>query len=189
MGSGVGLAVPSEEVVIATSRRRPVTHDDVLALYREHHDGLLRLAVLVAPEDGMAEDIVQEAFVRLYRSWGGIVDTTKVAAYLRSTVINLARGRGRRISVALRKRPAASPDAASAEEGALRNDRHREVVRALRQLPDRQRACLVLRFYEDLTETQIAEVLGISVGSVRTHMHRGRAALAARLSADGGANR
>lgn len=177
-------ASPVTEGVVATAVRRPVAHDEVLALYAQHHTSLLRLASLVAPEDGMAEDLVQEAFVRLYRSYSGIQDLDKVPAYLRSTIVNLARGRGRRLSVALRKRPSPPPDAASAEEGAMRHDRHREVVAALRQLSERQRACLVLRFYEELTETEIADTLGISVGSVRTHMSRGKAALAAIMGAE-----
>ncbi len=178
-----GIPTWTEEA-IATAVRRPVAHTEVLALYDEHHAALLRLAALVAPEDGMAEDLVQEAFVRLYKAWGGIQDTAKVPAYLRSTVMNLARGRGRRLGVALRKRPPPPPDAASAEEGALRLDRHREVVSALRQLSERQRACIVLRYYEELTETEIAATLGISVGSVRTHMSRGKAALATIMGGD-----
>lgn len=157
--------------------RGDITHDQVIDLYAEHHDSLVRFASLVAPENGMAEDLVQEAFVRLYKSWGNIRDRDKVPAYLRSTIANLARGRGRRLVVASRHRPAPSPDAASAEEGVLRLENQSEVVTMLRRLPTRQRECLVLRYYEGQTESEIAATLGISIGSVRTHTTRGMAAL------------
>lgn len=157
--------------------RGDITHDQVIDLYAEHHDSLVRFASLVAPENGMAEDLVQEAFVRLYKSWGNIRDRDKVPAYLRSTIANLARGRGRRLVVASRHRPAPSPDAASAEEGALRLENQSEVVTMLRRLPTRQRECLVLRYYEGQTESEIAATLGISIGSVRTHTTRAMAAL------------
>ncbi len=157
------------------------THRQVVDLYVAHHASLVRLAALVAPEDGMAEDLVQEAFVRLYRSWRRVREPEKVPAYLRATVVNLARGRARRMSVALRHRSAPDPDAGSAEDGALRHESERQVVELLRQLPTRQRECLVLRYYQNLTEREIAEVLQISVGSVRTHTSRGMAALERQL--------
>lgn len=166
---------------LVTDDRDELTHRQVVELYAAHHTSLVRLAALVAPEDGMAEDLVQEAFVRLYKSWRRIREPEKVPAYLRATVVNLARGRGRRISVAWRNRPAPSPDAASAEEGALRHETQDEVIAQLRRLPTRQRECLVLRYYQGLTESEIAESLGISVGSVRTHTSRGMAALGRQL--------
>lgn len=159
------------------------THRHVVELYVAHHESLVRLAALVAPEDGMAEDLVQEAFVRLYKSWRRIREPEKAPAYLKATIVNLARGRGRRMSVALRHQPAASPDAASAEDGALRHESQHEVIEQLRRLPTRQRECLVLRYYEGLTESEIAHTLSISVGSVRTHTSRGMAALERQLGA------
>lgn len=165
------------EPVPLTVDRGELTHRQVVELYAAHHTNLVRLAALVAPEDGMAEDLVQEAFVRLYKSWRRIREPEKVPAYLRATVVNLARGRGRRMSVATRNRPPAPPDASSAEEGALRRENQDEVIGALRTLPARQRECLVLRYYQGLTESEIAATLGISVGSVRTHTSRGMASL------------
>lgn len=174
-----------------TGRRRPGRrdlrardHDDVLAVYRAHHRDLVRFAGFVAPEPAMAEDLVHEAFVKLYGAWRRIDDPSKVAGYLRTTVLNLARGRARHLGVVRRNRPDPRPDAASAEAGALRNDTRDRVVAALRHLSDRQRACLVLRHYEDRTESEIAEILGISIGSVRTHVHRGMEALGRLLAGD-----
>lgn len=179
---------PAEATAVITAvqpqPKRQLSHEDVVALYHAHHADLVRFASLLAPEDGIAEDLVQEAFVRLYRSWGRIRDEAKVPSYLRSTVANLARGRGRRLSVAYRNRPHPSPDAASAEEGALSGEDRSEVIGLLKTLPARQRECLVLRYYENLTESEIAATLGISVGSVRTHTSRGMAALQKRVGGE-----
>lgn len=169
--------VPDAVLAPDLTDRGELTHHQVVELYAAHHTSLVRLAALVAPEDGMAEDLVQEAFVRLYKSWRRIREPEKVPAYLRATIVNLARGRGRRMAVAWRNRPAPPDDAASAEDGALRREGQQVVIEALRKLPGRQRECLVLRYYQGLTESEIAETLGIGIGSVRTHTSRGMTAL------------
>ena len=161
--------------------RRLAQQDEILATYEAHHRELVRFAALVAPEPAMAEDLVQEAFVKLYAAWRRIDDPTRVGGYLRATVLNLARGRARHLGVIRRNRPEPRPDAASAESRAMVNDDRDRVVAALRRLSDRQRACLVLRHYEDRSESEIADILEISIGSVRTHVHRGMQALASIL--------
>ena len=166
-------------------QRRTAEHDEVLDAYRAHHADLVRFAGFVAPEPGMAEDLVHEAFVKLYGAWRRIDDPSKVGGYLRTTVLNLARGRARHLGVARRNRPDPRPDMASAESGAMRNDSREQVVVALRRLSARQRACLVLRHYEDRSESEIADILGISIGSVRTHVHRGMEALGRLLDEEG----
>ncbi len=158
---------------LSRRERRLARHDDVVAVYDAHYRDLVRFAGFVAPESAMAEDLVHEAFVKLYGAWDRIADPAKVGGYLRTTVLNLARGRARHLGVVRRNRPDPRPDMASAEHGALRNDTRDRVVVALHQLSERQRACLVLRHYEDRSESEIAEILGISIGSVRTHVHRG----------------
>lgn len=178
MGTLPVVDAPVEPVPVDLTQR------EIVQLYAEQHRALVRLAELVAPEDGMAEDLVQEAFVKLFTKRRRVQDMSKAPAYLRSTVINLARGRGRRISVALRHRPHPMPDASSAEEGAMATEQQNEVIDALRKLPPRQRECLVLRHYEGMTESEIAAALEISVGSVRTHMSRATAAME-RLLGDG----
>lgn len=164
--------------------RRAAHRDEVLALYEAHHRDLVRFASFVAPEPAMAEDLVHEAFVKFYGARTRISDPDKVGAYLRTTVLNLARGRARHLGVIRRNRPDPRPDVASAESNALRSDTQDRVVAALQNLSDRQRACLVLRHYEDRSESEIAEILGISIGSVRTHVHRGMEALSRILAAD-----
>ncbi|MEM7139884.1 MAG: SigE family RNA polymerase sigma factor [Actinomycetota bacterium] len=164
--------------------RRAERHDEVLAAYEAHHADLTRFARFITPEPAHAEDLVHEAFVKLYGAWDRIDDPAKVGGYLRTTVLNLARGRARHLGVVRRNRPDASPDMASAETGAMRNDSRDRVVEALQQLSERQRACLVLRHYEDRTESEIADILGISIGSVRTHVHRGMEALGRLLESE-----
>lgn len=168
---------PALATYVDNSHRAHAGHAQILAVYREHHAALVRFASLVAPADGMAEDLVQDAVVRLYRTWSRIDDPARAPAWLRTTILNQARGRGRRLGVARRLRPDPRPDVASAEDRAMHAQRRDRVVACLRRLPPRQRECLVLRHYEGLTESGIADALGISVGSVRTHTTRGTAAL------------
>lgn len=152
-------------------------------LYHEQAVALVRLARLFTDDRSGAEDIVQEAFIRLYRAAGRINDPKKSAPYLRSIVLNLARDHNRRGLLSLRhqdalvdRRPVENPD-----EHVVRTESQAEVLEALDTLSPRQRDCLVLRFYMDLSERDIAETLSISPNSVKTHCRRGMKALAERL--------
>jgi RNA polymerase sigma-70 factor (sigma-E family) len=149
-------------------------------LHREHYPSLVRLACLLLDEQGAGEEVVQEAFVRVYESWARVDDPLR---YLRSTVMNLARSRMRRRLVARRRVEPVTTAAMTAEEHAVRLDDRQEVLDAMRTLPRRQRECLVLRYYVELSEAEIASTLGISNGSVKSHSSRGLAALARRLEA------
>jgi RNA polymerase sigma-70 factor (sigma-E family) len=162
----------------------PSGRDDVLAqLFRAEFGRLVGTARLLLGDAGQAEEVVQEAFIRLHGSWRRLRDPAKAAPYLRATVVNLARGRLRHRQVVERHRPEPHRDARSPEDAALDGDRHRVVVAAIDRLPSRQRECVVLRYYLDLSERDIAAALGISCGSVKTHLHRGLATLAERLEA------
>jgi RNA polymerase sigma-70 factor (sigma-E family) len=158
----------------------------VTALYLAHYRGLVRLAALLLDDTGAAEEVVQDAYVRMHGSWRRIRDPQAAVGYLRTTVLNLARSRLRHRQVARRHAPAPPPDAASAEQGALDRLEHDRVVAALRRLPDRQRECLVLRYYADLSEAEIAVAMGISAGAVKSHASRGMAALRVALEAHRG---
>ena len=170
-----------EEAPLRLVRLVPTTTDDrraaVVRCYEEHYAGLLRLGCLLVGQRQTSEDLVHEAFTKLYADCERLSDPTKALAYLRKTVVNLARGRHRRSLVALKHEPAAPVPTASAEETALSGLNKGAVVAALHQLPDRQRECLVLRHYLGMTEGEIAKLLGVSVGSVRTHTKRGMAML------------
>jgi RNA polymerase sigma-70 factor (sigma-E family) len=150
-------------------------------IYREHRAGLVRLAALLVHDTSAAEEVVQDAFVRAYLAWDGVRDPDKALAYVRSAVLNGARSRLRHLKVVDRAPAAARRSGESAEAQVMATDEQRRMVAALRTLPDRQRECLALRYYLDLSEAQIAATLGISAGSVKTHTARGLAALASRL--------
>jgi len=149
------------------------------ALYREHATGLTGLARLLVDEPGTADELVQDAFVGLHRHWHRLRDVEAAPAYLRSAVINGARSRHRR------KRPElarlVAPAEAGPDETAVARVEGRAVAAAVRQLPRRQRECVVLRYYLDLADRDIARALGVSVGSVKTHLHRALAALGVQL--------
>jgi RNA polymerase sigma-70 factor (sigma-E family) len=155
----------------------PSLHD----LYLQHRLSLLRLASLLLRDVGDAEEVVQEAFVGAYLKWEQLRDPERALPYLRSAVLNGARSRLRHRRVVARAIPARRPDEHPAEVTAVANDERRRMIAALQALPTRQRECLALRYYLDLSEAEIARTLGISQGSVKTHVHRGLATLAERL--------
>lgn len=155
----------------------------VAELFTEQSRSLVRLAGLFCDDRDAAEDLVQEAFIRLHRTADTIKDRAKAPAFLRSIVINLARDHNRRGLMSLRHRstmhdPQNPP---GCDDLTVGNDESRAVLAAVRQLPDRQRACLVLRYYMELSESETAEALGISKSSVKTHCRRGLTALEAAL--------
>lgn len=153
----------------------------VTELYVAHYRSLVRLATLLVDDVGTAEEVVQDAYVRMHGAWGRIREPGAAVGYLRTTVLNLARSRLRRRVVARKHAPKPMPDAPSAEHSALERLEHDRVVAVLRTLPARQRECLVLRYYGDLSEAQIAAAMGISTGAVKSHASRGMSALRAAL--------
>ena len=156
--------------------------DEALAdLYRLHSRWLLGLVETLVGDRATAEDVVQEAFVRMHRAWPRLRDHDRAVGYLRTTALNVARSGFRRRMVAFRHRQPPERDAVGADEGVVLRDEQRQLIDALRTLPGRQRECLVLRFYGELSETEIATTLGISNNSVKTHTRRGLTALEARL--------
>jgi RNA polymerase sigma-70 factor (sigma-E family) len=149
----------------------------VTALYEAHALGLVRLAYVMLGDRSAAEDVVQEAFGGLYRRWAHLSDQDKALQYVRSAVLNGSRSALRRRRNADRAHGVHQPAAASAEAAALSGEERREVMRALRLLPHRQREVLVLRFYLDEPEAEIARFMGISQSTVRSTGHRALAAL------------
>ena len=171
--------------VLAGSTRGTATVPDsdsvVATLFTTEAARLVSLARFFVDDRTAAEDLVQEAFIRLSRSAHRIREHDKAAAYLRSIVVNLARDHNRRGLVSLRHRPPAHPDEPSAEDTAAHNESREEVVAALRDLPVRQRDCIALRYYLELPVEEIAATLGISANSVKTHLQRGMRTLARTL--------
>ena len=172
--------------------RRPGAPDDALptgrdeavtVLFHTHWASLVRLARLLVDDVETAEDVVQEAFAQLHRRWGSLRDPERALFYLRAAVANGSRNhlRSRRVR-RLHAQDAPVPTA-SAETEALDRADHRAVLSHLRELPWRQRQVLVLRYYLDLSESEIADAMGISRGAVKSHASRGIAALRTTLEA------
>jgi RNA polymerase sigma-70 factor (sigma-E family) len=153
----------------------------VTKLYAGHALGLVRLAVLLVGDRASAEDIVQDAFLGLYRRWDRLPDTSAPLAYVRVSVLNgcrtalrdRTRSRSRLTSVTAAEPPAAE----SAEALALLSEEQRTVAAALRRLPERQREALLLRYYLDLSEREIAAAMGVSRGTVKSATSRAIAAV------------
>ena len=153
----------------------------IVTLFEREGSSLVRLARLFVDDRNAAEDLVQEAFIRLARSASRIHDPTRAAAYLRSIVLNLARDHNRRGLVSLRHQLPFDDRRASVEDTITLQEDQRHVIDALRDLAPRQRDCLVLRYFHELGIDDIAETLGVSRNSVKTHLRRGLDALEARL--------
>lgn len=167
------VAVPASRVDAATLDVDAL----VLRLFREEGASLVRLVRLFVDDRNAAEDLVQEAFIRLARHADRLRDERKAAAYLRTIALNLARDENRRGLVSLRHHVPADDTAATAEDEVVLRDDQQQVIDALRELPSRQRDCIVLRHYYELGIPEIAENLGISENSVKTHLRRGMASL------------
>ena len=153
----------------------------VTELYSEHYRALVRLAAMLVRDTQTAEEVVQDAFVAMHDGWQRLRDTEKALAYLRQAVVNRSRSVLRHRTVVDKNLQKAPPDMPSAEHGAMVLLERHAVVAALRDLPDRQREAIVLRYYADLSEADIAATMGISRGAVKSHTSRGMAALRAAL--------
>jgi RNA polymerase sigma-70 factor (sigma-E family) len=160
-----------------------VAHADeaVTQLYGNHYRSLVRLAGLLVRDEPTAELVVQDCFIAMHSGWHRLRDEDKALSYLKQAVVNRARSVLRERSRADRNAPRSAPDLPAVEQGAITMLERSAVIAALRALPDRQRQTLVLRYYADLSETQIAEMMGISRSAVKSHTARGMASLRAVL--------
>jgi len=154
----------------------------VTVIYQANYAILVRLAVSLVGDVATAEDVVQDSFLAMHRAWWRLRDTSKAPSYLRSAVINRSRSVLRHRVIADRYLTVLAPHLASAEDSALAEMERSSVAAALRALPTRQQEVVVLRYYADLSETQIAAAMGISTGAVKSHAARARDSLRALLS-------
>ncbi len=155
----------------------------VTFLFHHHYRRLVGLAALMVDDRASAEEVVQDAFESLYRSWGRLRDPQAALAYLNRSVVNGSRSRVRR---RITERTYAFPDAGtapSAESDGVYRSQRAELMAAVRTLPQRQREVIVLRYFLDLSEEQIADWLGVSKGSVKRHAFRATATLQKRMEA------
>lgn len=158
-----GEAERLREVHAGVVEARPATLAD---LHRQRYAPMVRLATLLIGSQAMAEEIVQDCFVRIYARFDGL---EQPAAYLRQSVVNASRSAGRRITLERDRAHLERPGVAQLDAD--------EMLDALDRLPERQRAALVLRFYQDMSEQEIAAALGCRPGTVKSLVHRGLARL------------
>jgi RNA polymerase sigma-70 factor (sigma-E family) len=162
---------------------RPAAADEytVASLYRSHAVRLIRTALLLVGDQASAEDVVQDAFLALHHGLARLNDPAKAGAYLRVSVVNGCRSVLRARRRARSGRIVHEPPVWSAESAALAGEERRELLQAISALPRRQREVLVLRYYLNLTDQEIAADLGISRGTVVSTASRALAALGRQL--------
>jgi RNA polymerase sigma-70 factor (sigma-E family) len=177
VGSVPAIDIDADEAVANADRA-------VIELYRAHYRSLVRLAALLVRDIGTAEEVVQDSFVAMHGGWLRLRDSEKALSYLRQSVVNRSRSVLRHRVVVDRNAPKPPPDMPSAEHGAIALLERSAVIAALRTLPARQREALVLRFYADMSEAQIAEAMQISKGAVKSHTARAMATLRTVLERD-----
>lgn len=151
----------------ASLMRVPASFDD---FYTGEYEPMVRLASLIIGSTETAEELVQDSFIRLHQRWDG-VDNPR--AYLRMTVVNGCRDRIRRRTRLRARVPMLTAEARNASVQTPTSGERTDLVAALRNLPLRQRAALVLRFYGGFSESEIAETLGVQRGTVKSLVHRG----------------
>ncbi|QXJ26477.1 SigE family RNA polymerase sigma factor [Actinomadura graeca] len=150
-------------------------------MYEEHQSGLIRMAVLLVGDRATAEDVVQDVFLRMQDRAPDLDDPGKLLAYVRAAVLNGCRMALRRRRMLWRHTQPHEPPVWSAESAAMLGEQRREVMAALRRLPRRQREALVLRYYLDLSDDEVAGAMGVRPGTVRSTMVRALAALTREL--------
>ena len=165
---------PSDEIVAEAA-------DLLSTLFDAHYRSLCRLAYVLLGDGAQAEDVVQEAFMRTFTGLGRLRDRSRADAYLRRSVVNLSRSRLRRRTVEGRSNAAVHRDA-PIEDLSGRHDL--DLLDAVRALPPRQRAAVVLFYYADLPESEVASTLGCSAGTVKSQLAKARATLARCLGTD-----
>jgi RNA polymerase sigma factor (sigma-70 family) len=148
-------------------------------LFHGQFGAMTRLAAMLGADD--PEDVAQEAFVRLHGKGRTLRDPHAAIGYLRTTVVNLSRSRLRHLAVVRRNPPDRAQDVASPEHDVVRREGDRELVDAMGRLSPRHREALVLRYWLDLSEAEMADAMGVSRGTVKSHVSRGLDALAALL--------
>jgi RNA polymerase sigma-70 factor (sigma-E family) len=171
------LVYPSE---VTVARRADLERDDRLAqLFDAHYASLCRLAYVILGDAQLAEEMVMEALLKTFTGWRRIRDLERADVYLRRAVVNLCRSRIRRKAIEMRVNAAVhrSEERKASDWDPDRHETSRIVWDAVRKLPERQRACVVMFYYEDLPETHIADVLDCSVGTVKSQLSKARAKL------------
>jgi RNA polymerase sigma-70 factor (sigma-E family) len=177
--------VSSAQAFTAQARPAPDAwdaSDTITEIYMGHYGRLVRLALLLVHDVQTAEEVVQDSFEAMHLASRRLRDPEKALSYLRQSVVNRSRSVLRHRKVVDLHPPRPAPDEPSAEHAVLALLERSAVVSALRLLPERQREAVVLRYYADLSEADIAKAMGISRGAVKSHTARAMAALKSTLA-------
>jgi len=152
---------------------------EIAALFDRHYDSMCRLAYVILGDAPLAEEIVMEALLKTFSGWRRIRDLDRVDAYLKRSVVNLCRSKIRRKAIEARVNATSyrREERRAPDWDPERHETTRLVCEAVRELPERQRACVVLRYYEDMPEAQIADILECSVGTVKSQLSKARGKL------------
>jgi RNA polymerase sigma-70 factor (sigma-E family) len=179
-------AAEAPDTIVTTPAPRGEWSADlaVIELYSMHYTALVRLSAMLVRDTPTAEEVVQDSFVAMHDGWERLRDTEKALAYMRQAVVNRSRSVLRHRMVVEKNQQKPPPDMPSAEHGAMAMVERSAVIAALRDLPERQREAIVLRYYADLSEAEIAAAMKISRGAVKSHTSRGMAALRMALEYD-----
>ena len=170
------LAVPANLIPIVTTITAEAD-SAVTAMYTDHYRSLVRLAALLVQDVATAEEVVQDSFVAMHGAWRRLRDSDKALSYLRQSVVNRSRPALRHQLMPDRDAPKLAPGIPSTQQQVITLMECPAVVPALRTLPAPQREALVLRYYADLCEAQIAVTMGISSRAVRSYTARAMTAL------------
>jgi RNA polymerase sigma-70 factor (sigma-E family) len=169
----------------AASGPEPDADQAAARLYSVHYRPLMHLATLLVRDPDIAEEVVQDAFTAMHQGWRRLGDADKALAYLRQAVVNRSRSVLRHRAAATGRLPQAMPDAPDAGDQAAGLLEQAAALAALRDLPERQREAIVLRYYAGLPESEIATTMRISRGAVKSHTARGLSALRAAVEQAG----
>ena len=184
-GGGIGVQPAGLPVAGVLRQQQTSAPADLVAdLYKAHGLALVRTALMLVGDKPTAEDVVQDAFIGLYRAMPRLRSDDKALAYLRASVVNGCRSVHRARQRAFARPVQHSPTAWSAESAAMAREESRLAMQAVSRLPRRAREVLALRYYLDLSDAEIAAALGISRGSVSSTASRALAVLARELNGE-----
>jgi RNA polymerase sigma-70 factor (sigma-E family) len=169
--------LPPEVIRVPAQTSAWDASDVVTEIYTLHYNQLVRLAVMLVHDVQTAEEVVQDAFEAMHLAWRRLRESEKALSYLRQAIVNKSRSVLRHRKVVEMHAPKPAPDEQSAEHAALTLIERSAVTSALRLLPERQREAVVLRYYGDFSEADIAKAMGISRGAVKSHTARAMASL------------
>lgn len=177
LGGRLGLAL------VSTARSNDSAEAEFVGFVTARQQALLRFAYLLTSDHHTAEDLVQTALAKTYLSWGRLRDRGALDAYVRRIIVNENFSLWRR---PWKRNESPSDELPEAEVSSPETHDGDAMWRIVQTLPTRQRATVVLRYYEEMSEAETAMVLGCSVGTVKSQTSRGIAALRSAFAADPG---